>query len=67
MVTIMQALETYIIKNWKTSAAGIALLGLAGLKLAGVDVSAITSMSTGSLILTGLAGVGLLAAKDASQ
>ena len=63
----MGGVKTYLLKNWKTSAAGVAMLVLAALELAGVNVTGVTNMSPGALIMSGLAAFGLIAAKDASS
>ena len=62
----MSVIETYLIKNWKTSAAGVALLALAALEYAGVSVPGVTA-SPSTLIAEALAALGLIAAQDAGK
>jgi len=56
-------LETYL-TNWRTTAAGLTLIGLAILEIAGVKIAGLPS-DPGALIVQGLAGLGLIVAKDA--
>lgn len=54
------------LSNWKTTAPGVALLALAVLEFLGVRIPGVPN-DPGVLIMQGLAGLGLVAAKDANK
>ena len=56
----------HILDNWKTTAPGVVLLVLAALEVVGVKIPGVPS-DPGTLIMQGLAGLGLIAAKDANK
>lgn len=54
-----------ILANWKTTTAGVVLLLIAVLQMAGVDLPGISHVDLGQAISAALAGLGLIVAKDA--
>ena len=51
------------IASWKTTIAGVALLAIAGLRMAGVTLPGFEGGDPGALIM---GGIGLIFAKDAN-